>query len=298
LEHDIGAQRRAARGEINFGGLAEDSAKANAAELWAKNACAICGDACIFRAMKGLLLTLSLIIIFAATGRALDIVTPEATFKDVKVTKVEAEAVRITHSEGTALVDFDFLPPEMQAEYGWTPEKSAARKAAKEAEKKRMEDEEREIEEAPKRRAMEAAAKKKAEAEKIAAEERAKRKVENAAFENETAKTAEEQLAQAAKLRAELDRERKGLKGKADEVPVAQVLGDSVKEVAESPTPKKGVVTPPFGTVSDVVNKENPLLQNPKLWIGLGAGVVVVLILFLLPSGSKTKLQPKTVKRR
>lgn len=243
--------------------------------------------------MKVTLLCLSMLVALFAEGRALDIVTPEATFKDVKVTKVEGEAIRITHSEGSALVDFDQLPPAMQAEYGWTPEKSAARKAAKEAEAKRIADEEKMIEEAPKRKAMEEEARKKAEEDKVDAEERAKRKIENAAFEAESAGAQQELIAAAAKARAEIDRERKGIKGKADEVPVATVLGDAVKEITERPAPKKNVVTPPFGSVSDVINRKNPFLQNPKVWIGLGIGLVVVLVLFMLPSSA-----PKKVRRR
>ena len=241
--------------------------------------------------MKVLLLSLSLLGISAMTGRALDIVTPEATFKDVKVTKVEENAVRITHSDGSALVDFDLLPPAMQAEYGWTPEKSAARKAAKEAEAKRIADEEKMIEEAPKRKAMEEAAKKKAEEDKLVAEEKAKRRIENADFEKESATAQSDLMAAAAKARADLDRERKGIKGKADEVPVAAVLGDSVKEVTETRAPRKNAVTPPFGTVSDVMSTQNPFFENPKVWIGLGIGLVVVLILFMLPSGGPKKVR-------
>ena len=248
--------------------------------------------------MKVLLLTLSLFTFFAAAGRAIDITTPDGTFKDVKVKKVLTDAVTVTHSEGTALIDFDFLPPAMQAEVGWTPEKSAARKAAKEAEMKRVADAEKEADEAPMRAAKEAAAKRKAEEDRIAAEEKAKRKIENAAFESEVAKTAEEQIAAAAKLREQLDRERKGLPPLADAVPVASVLGDKVKEISEPPAPKKLVITPGLGSVSDAIVNENPLLQNPWVWIGLVLGLIVAVVLFMLPSASRTKLPPKFVKRR
>ncbi|MEO6738841.1 MAG: hypothetical protein ABIP20_01220 [Chthoniobacteraceae bacterium] len=248
--------------------------------------------------MKATLLIFSIVLIFITTGSALDVVTADGTLKDVKVTKVEAEAVRVTHSEGTALIDFDLLPPVMQAEYGWTPEKSAARKAAKEAEAKRIADEEKMIEEAPKRKAMEEEAKRKAEEEKVAAVERAKRKMENADFENEIAKTAEEQVAAAAKARAELDRERKGLKGKADEPPVAAVLGDTVQVVAEVPSSKRNSVTPGIGSVSEAIVTENPLLKNPKVWIGIVSGLIVVAILFMLPSANKPKLPVKIPPRR
>ena len=243
--------------------------------------------------MKVVLLSLSLLSAFLATSRALDIVTPDGTLKDVVVKKVVGEAVSVMHSEGTALVDFDLLPPALQAEYGWTPEKSAARKAAKEAEAKRIADEEKEIAEAPKRKAMEAAAKKKAEADALAEEETARRKIANAAFEAESATAQSDLIAAAAKAREELDRERKGGKGKADEVPVATVIDDTARENAEAPGPRKNAITPPFGTVSDVLGGGNSIFQNYKVWIGVIIGFVVVVILFMLPSSA-----PKKVRRR
>lgn len=241
--------------------------------------------------MKAILLSLSLLILPVATGRAVDIVTAGATFKNIKVTKVEAEAVRITHSEGTALVDFDDLPPAMQAEYGWTAEKSAARKTAKEAEAKRLADEERMIDEAPKRRAMEEAAKRKAEEEKQAEIDRARRKIENAKFEAESATAQKDLIDAAAKVRAELDAERKRAKAKPGEVPVATIVEDAGTEVKETPTAKKNVVMPPFGTVSDVLAPESSIFQNKTLWIGVGVGLLVVLILFMLPSGGSKKVR-------
>jgi hypothetical protein len=253
--------------------------------------------ACIFAGMKAILLTLSLLVFFTAAGRAIDITTPDGTFKDVKVKKVLADAVTVTHSDGTALIDFDFLPPAMQAEVGWTPEKSAARKAAKEAEMKRIADAEKEADEAPMRAAKEAAAKKKAEEDRIAAEEKAKRKVENAAFEAEIAKATAEQIAAAAKLREQLDRDRKGLPPLAEEVPVASVLGDKVKEITEPSAPKGLVITPGLGSVSDSIVHRNSLLENPWVWTGVGLGVIVVVVLFMLPSANRTKLPPKFVKR-
>jgi hypothetical protein len=243
--------------------------------------------------MKVILLCLSVLAGLVITSRALDIMTPDGALKDVVVKKVVGDAVSVTHSEGTALVDFDLLPPALAAEYGWTPEKSAARKAAKEAEEKRIADEEKMIAEAPKRKAMEEEAKKKAEEEKLMAEERAKRKIENAAFEAESATAQSDLIAAAAKARAELDRERKGGKGKADEVPVAAVLRDAVKEVAETPAPRRNVVTPPFGTVSDVLVSKNSIFQDYKVWMGVIIGLLVVVLLFMLPSGA-----PKKVRRR
>jgi hypothetical protein len=242
--------------------------------------------------MKATLLCFSLLIAVLATSRALDIVTPETTFKDVKVTKVEAEAVRITHSEGTALVDFDFLPPAMQEEYGWTPEKSAARKAAKVAEAKRLEEEEKMLEDTPKRKRMEAAARKKAEEEKLMEEERAKRKIENAAFEAESGTAQKDLIEAAAKARAELDAERAKGKLKPGEVPVAAVIKEAEEEPEDRPEPRRSI-TMPFGTVSDVIGGESSIFQNHKLWIGVGVGLAVVLILFLMPSSA-----PKKVRRR
>ncbi len=241
--------------------------------------------------MKAPLVSICLLLLLIAMSPALDLVTPEATFKDVKVTKVEAEAVRITHSEGTALVDFDFLPPAMQAEYGWTAEKSAARKAAKEAEAKRLAEEERMIDEAPKRRAMEAEAKRKAEEDALMAVERAKRKIENAAFEAESATAQKDLIDAASKARAEIDRERAKAAGKGGDVPVATVLGDGTEDL-ETPAPRN-IVMPPFGTVSDAIGGQPSIFQNRKLWIGAGIGFAIVLILFMLPSSA-----PKKVRRR
>ena len=247
--------------------------------------------------MKAILLSLSLLSIFSIAGLALDIVTPEATFKNVKVTKVEAEGVRITHSEGAALVDFDFLPPAMQAEYEWTPEKSAARKAAKEAAIKKEEDEERMIAEAPKRKAMEEAARKQAEEDKLALEERAKRKVENAAFEAESAGAQQDLIAAAAKARAELDRDRKGIKGNADAMPVAEVISDKELAADEGPGAMRRSITPGIGTVSDAIVTQNPILQNHKVWIGIVVGLIITVVLFMLPS-NKTRLPVKVQRRR
>lgn len=243
--------------------------------------------------MKVTALSILLLFLLVAMSPALDIVTPEVTFKDVKVTKVEAEAVRITHSEGTALVDFDLLPPAMQAEYGWTTEKSVARKAAKVAEAKRLEEEERMIDEAPKRKAMEEEAKRKAEEDKLMAVERAKRKLENAAFEAESATAQADLIAAAAKARAEIDKARTNPNAKPGDVPLATVIEDGAPEAGAFSTPKRNIVTPPFGTVSDVLAGESSFFQNPKWWIGAGIGLAVVLILFMLPSST-----PKKVRRR
>jgi len=102
-------------------------------------------------------------LFIAASSYALDIVTKDGkSFSDCTVKAVEREGVRIVHRDGTAFLDFDVLPSALQKQYGWTAEKSVARKAEKEAlaEKQRVANEkERE-----------------ARAEFLAAEERAKEK--------------------------------------------------------------------------------------------------------------------------
>jgi hypothetical protein len=240
--------------------------------------------------MKATFFSLLLFISLLVPAQALDLVTPSGTFKDVKVTKVEAEALRITHSEGTALVDFDELPPAMQAEYGWTPEKSAARKAAKEAEAKRIEEEERMIEDAPKRKAAEEAAKKRAEMESQEAAERAMRNAEEAKRRAEEPDEAKDLLAEAAKARAEIDRERNKGKQKPGVVPAEASESSLPATVIDAPAPKNNVVVPPFGTVSSLLERDNPWTKNKNLWIGVGVGAAIVFLLFLLPSGSKKKV--------
>ena len=85
-----------------------------------------------------------LILFIAASSYALEIVTLDGkVFHDCEVKKVEREGVRIVHSDGTAYLDFDVLPSALQQQYGWTAEKSAARKSASvahaEAQRKQIE---------------------------------------------------------------------------------------------------------------------------------------------------------------
>ena len=76
----------------------------------------------------------ALFVFVAANSFALEITTRKGVrYSDAKITAVEKEGVRIIHSNGTAAIDFDELPPALQAQYGWTPEKSAARKTARDA---------------------------------------------------------------------------------------------------------------------------------------------------------------------
>ncbi len=73
------------------------------------------------------------VIAFAAVlpARAVDIVTRDGkAYRNATVTSLESAGVGVMHSGGSTFIDFDNLPPDWQAIFGWTPEKSAARKAA------------------------------------------------------------------------------------------------------------------------------------------------------------------------
>lgn len=77
----------------------------------------------------------ALFVFLATSAFGLDIITRDGkAYWDCDVKKVEREGVRITHRDGTAFLDFDELPSTIQKQYGWTPEKSAARKATRTAE--------------------------------------------------------------------------------------------------------------------------------------------------------------------
>jgi hypothetical protein len=81
-----------------------------------------------------------LFVFIAANAFALDIITRDGkAYQDCAVKTVEHDGVRVVHRDGTAFLDFDDLPSAIQKQYGWTEEKSAARKAARaaEAEKQR-----------------------------------------------------------------------------------------------------------------------------------------------------------------
>lgn len=240
--------------------------------------------------MKVTFLSLAFFIALIASGHAVDVVTPEEKYFDVKVTKVEADGVRISHREGAAFVDFDYLPPAMQLENGWTPEKSAARKAARAAEAKRIADEERMIEEAPKRKAEEAAAKERAIQEKEGAVAAARAKVDAVEAQKDL-------MEEAAKARAEIDRDRAAARGgpKPLAVPVAEPIAEAPAkaEVTESPvsTPKPNVL--PVGTVAALFEEQKTTVLNRNILIGLGIASGVVLLLFLMASG-KNKVRVVT----
>ena len=74
----------------------------------------------------------ALFVFIAASCFGLDINTRDGkSFSDCTVKAVERDGVRIMHRDGTAFLDFDVLPSALQKQYGWTADKSAARKAAK-----------------------------------------------------------------------------------------------------------------------------------------------------------------------
>jgi hypothetical protein len=136
-------------------------------------------------------------LFIAASSYALEIVTLDGkAFHDCEVKKVEREGVRIIHRDGTAYLDFDVLPSALQKQYGWTPEKSAARKAARDAaaEVKRKASEEARIaaQEAQER----AAALEKLSAENAAAAKRNQEKQKEAAIAAANAKIRTEKEAE------------------------------------------------------------------------------------------------------
>lgn len=83
---------------------------------------------------------LALILFFiAATSFALDIATSDGKLlRDCEIKAVEKEGLRVSHKDGTGFLDFDTLPIALQKQYGWTAEKSAARKAERAAEAERQ----------------------------------------------------------------------------------------------------------------------------------------------------------------
>jgi len=83
---------------------------------------------------------LALVLSFiAATSFALDIPTSDGKLlRDCEIKAVEKDGVRVSHKDGTGFLDFDTLPIALQKQYGWTAEKSAARKAERVAEAERQ----------------------------------------------------------------------------------------------------------------------------------------------------------------
>lgn len=67
-----------------------------------------------------------LLALAAQLACAFDIDFPNGTsFRDVKITTVEADALRFTHSNGTGRLTYEQLPPELQKQY-FDPAKIAA----------------------------------------------------------------------------------------------------------------------------------------------------------------------------
>ena len=76
----------------------------------------------------------ALFVFLAASSFGLDVITRDGkAYWDCEVRKVEREGVRITHRDGTAFLDFDELPSAIQKQYGWSQQKSEARKAERTA---------------------------------------------------------------------------------------------------------------------------------------------------------------------
>ncbi len=75
------------------------------------------------------LLLALLLVIAARLAGAFDIDFPNGTsFRDVKITAVEADGLRFTHSTGTGRLTYEQLPPELQKQY-FDPAKIAALRA-------------------------------------------------------------------------------------------------------------------------------------------------------------------------
>lgn len=101
--------------------------------------------------MRILPITLLMLVLFAQAVRALDITTADGqTYKQCEVTRVEPDALRISHTNGAARITYEKLPPALQRQY-FDPAKVAAyhkqvedaRQAAeaKAAEERRLHDE-------------------------------------------------------------------------------------------------------------------------------------------------------------
>jgi hypothetical protein len=199
---------------------------------------------------------------------------------------VEAEAIRITHKEGIALVDFDDLPPAMQAEYGWTPEKSAARKAAREAEAKRIAEEERMEEEELKRRSPKARAEAPPEPVRVVDEEKLKAETEEALRESR---------AEAARLRAQIDLERRGGAPATQEVApgTAEPGVEAPAKPSENSPPRVSPPVSAVGTISSLIGEEKKAAGNRNLLIAACVSAAIVLLLFILSAGKSKKSGPR-----
>ncbi len=79
-----------------------------------------------------LLLTLALLVTAIAQDAERITFTTLAgrEYKDVKVTKVEADAITVMHSGGIARLDFAALPADVQKQFGYDPDAASAARAA------------------------------------------------------------------------------------------------------------------------------------------------------------------------
>ena len=79
-----------------------------------------------------LALQVILAAVLLSTAFASDIVTRDGKkYQDARVTGVESDGLRITHSGGVTKVYFDNLPDELQKEYNYAPEEAKAAESAR-----------------------------------------------------------------------------------------------------------------------------------------------------------------------
>ena len=77
--------------------------------------------------MKALICYAALLILAVAPARAEDFTLPNGkVLKDVRISKVDPDGLRITHAEGMTKVSFEDLPPAVQERYKFDPAQSDA----------------------------------------------------------------------------------------------------------------------------------------------------------------------------
>lgn len=80
------------------------------------------------------------VLLAATTALAVDLVTRDGTrYRDIVVTKVEDNGLRITHRDGLAKIRFTDLSDELRAKYGYDPKKAEALTKAETAAKEAQE---------------------------------------------------------------------------------------------------------------------------------------------------------------
>ncbi|HWB59531.1 MAG TPA: hypothetical protein VG733_08565, partial [Chthoniobacteraceae bacterium] len=68
-----------------------------------------------------------LLLFFAGAGFADDITTTDGkTYKGVEITKTEPDGITIMSDSGVEKIPFTSLPKDLQAKYGYDPDKAAA----------------------------------------------------------------------------------------------------------------------------------------------------------------------------